>query len=406
MYQSLKFLVRPLVKVEYVDRQVSTVAWLHYRLTFGMLLLFSVIVTVQHLLLQEKKFNCICDEKDDDDEKIRPMIQWCFMRGGFTNKDTGEPLGNTKDLSSRYHSYYIWVPFVLVFQAGLFYAPNVLLKLWKHPLLEQLLANFRESLVEPNEEQTIAKRNEVAKYVSRTLKKNNSWAMKMLLIEFIYLVIPVFNFFFTDYFLQGNFITYGSDVANHLVYGEPESKGPMDKLFPIMSKCTFQKYGPSGTIEKKDLLCVLPMNIVNSKIYFILWFWFHILTALTALSFASNLILTFSTSASAGKLNKYCGPRMSRLIIDDLKERLDHGDWKLLLLIAKLAGILDRKTFAELVEDLWQFSGRNYRHGYNNGTMDGNQNHEVDLSPPQEIRPELEQSLLSSVPTQPQQTMM
>jgi len=405
MHTSLRFLARPLAKVDNADKQASGVAWLHYRVTCGMLLLFSVIVTVQHLLLSEKKFNCICDDKDDDDEKIRPMIQWCFMRGGFTDKYTGEPLGNTKDATSRYHSYYIWVPFVLVFQAGLFYAPHVLLKLWKHPLLEQLVSCFKESLVEPDEEETIAKRNEVAKFLARTLKKNNSWAMKMLLIELVYMVNPLFNFFLTDYFLQGYFLTYGSDVAKHIAYGEPGSNGPMDKLFPIMSKCTFHKYGPTGTIEKKDLLCVLPMNVVNSKIYFILWFWFHMLTAITALSFASNVILAFSTSASSGKLTKFCGPRMSRLIVDDLKERLDHGDWKLLLLVAKLGGILDRRTFTELVEDLWQYSGRNYRNGLKRG-VDGNQNHEADLSLPQEISPELEQSLLSSTPTQPQQTMM
>ena len=60
--------------------------------------------------------------------------------------------------------------------------------------------------------------------------------MKMLLVELIYLVNPLVNFFFTDYFLQGYFFTYGSDVANHLAYGEPDSTSPMDKLFPIMSK--------------------------------------------------------------------------------------------------------------------------------------------------------------------------
>ena len=56
-----------------------------------------------------------------------------------------------------------YIYFLQVFQAGLFYAPHVLLKLWKHPLLEQLVSSFRESLVEPDEEETIAKRNEVAK---------------------------------------------------------------------------------------------------------------------------------------------------------------------------------------------------------------------------------------------------
>ena len=33
-----------------------------------------------------------------------------------------------------------------------------------------------------------------------------------------------------------------------------------------VSKCSFHKYGPSGTIEAYDALCVLPLNIINEKV--------------------------------------------------------------------------------------------------------------------------------------------
>ena len=48
-----------------------------------------------------------------------------------------------------------------------------------------------------------------------------------------------------------------------------------------VSKCSFHKYGPSGTIEKKDGLCVLPVNIINEKIFIFLWFWLVIVSAIT-----------------------------------------------------------------------------------------------------------------------------
>ena len=48
---------------------------------------------------------------------------------------------------------------------------------------------------------------------------------------------------------------------------------PMAKVFPKVTKCSFHKYGPSGTIEIRDGLCVLPLNIINEKIYILLWFW-------------------------------------------------------------------------------------------------------------------------------------
>jgi len=54
------------------------------------------------------------------------------------------------------------------------------------------------------------------------------------------------------------------------------------EVFPRVTKCTFHKYGSSGTVMKLDALCVLGLNIINEKIYITLWFWFVILAILTA----------------------------------------------------------------------------------------------------------------------------
>lgn len=48
-------------------------------------------------------------------------------------------------------------------------------------------------------------------------------------------------------------------------------------VFPRITKCIFHKYGASGSIQKHDSLCVLPLNIVNEKTYIFIWFWFIIL---------------------------------------------------------------------------------------------------------------------------------
>ena len=42
----------------------------------------------------------------------------------------------------------------------------------------------------------------------------------------------------------------------------------MAKVFPKVSKCTFHRYGPSGTIGNHDGLCILPINIINEKEYY------------------------------------------------------------------------------------------------------------------------------------------
>ena len=66
---------------------------------------------------------------------------------------------------------------------------------------------------------------------------------------------------------------------------------PMARVFPKVksfhrstvtpplqiTKCTFHKFGASGSVQKFDGICVLPLNIINEKIYVFLWFWFLLL---------------------------------------------------------------------------------------------------------------------------------
>ena len=81
----------------------------------------------------------------------------------------------------------------------------------------------------------------------------------------------------------GEFTTYGTDVLAMTELSPEEREDPMARVFPKMTKCTFHKFGPSGTVEKFDGLCVLPLNIINEKIYVFLWFWFIILTVVTGM---------------------------------------------------------------------------------------------------------------------------
>ena len=61
-------------------------------------------------------------------------------------------------------------------------------------------------------------------------------------------------------------------------------KDPLNSVFPKVAKCTFNKFGPSGTIEKFDGLCILSLNIINEKV---------------ALLVSSSIIYYFSDLCSA-----------------------------------------------------------------------------------------------------------
>lgn len=105
------------------------------------------------------------------------------------------------------------------------------------------------------------------------------------------------NIFMTDKFLGGAFLDYGTEVISFSNMNQENRTDPMVAVFPRVTKCTFHKFGPSGSIQKHDALCVLALNILNEKIYIFLWFWFIILAVLSgmALVYSAAVVLLPST---------------------------------------------------------------------------------------------------------------
>ena len=92
-----------------------------------------------------------------------------------------------------------------------------------------------------------------------------------------------------DRFLGGTFLTFGIEVISFALRDEEDRVDPVIYIFPRMTKCTFHKFGTSGEVEKHDALCILPLNIVNEKIYIFLWFWLLLLGGLSTLVVAYRL---------------------------------------------------------------------------------------------------------------------
>merc|ERR1711976_24467 len=118
--------------------------------------------------------------------------------------------------------------------------------------------------------------------------------MKFVFCEVLNLVNVIHQIYFTDMFLGYQFTQYGRDVFTISEMDMNYREDPMDQVFPKVTKCNFQKYGPSGTIQKSDALCVLPLNIINEKIYIFLYFWFVFLAAISAVWLLYRLLTIFS----------------------------------------------------------------------------------------------------------------
>lgn len=109
---------------------------------------------------------------------------------------------------------------------------------------------------------------------------------------------------------------------------------PMIKVFPRLTKCNFHTYGPSGDVQLYDAMCILPINIINEKIYIIIWFWFYFLEIITTLLLIYR-ILTLIFPILRYYLLRYranrCKPEHIQLILS----KCSIGDWFVLILLQK-----------------------------------------------------------------------
>ena len=97
-----------------------------------------------------------------------------------------------------------------------------------------------------------------------------------------------------DAFFGGQFTTYGSEVLSVTNMDMEKRVEPIAKVFPKVTKCTFHRYGPSGTIVNLDGLCILPINIINEKIYVFLWFWYLAIITWTCVFFCFRVVTIVS----------------------------------------------------------------------------------------------------------------
>lgn len=108
-------------------------------------------------------------------------------------------------------------------------------------------------------------------------QKHTWYATKYWICEFMCLVNIVLQIYWMNIFFDGEFIHYGLRVIGLSEEHQDVRKDPMVYIFPRVTKCTFHKFGPSGTVQKHDSLCILPLNILNEKTYIFIWFWYLLL---------------------------------------------------------------------------------------------------------------------------------
>jgi len=68
-----------------------------------------------------------------------------------------------------------------------------------------------------------------------------------------------------------------------LIPSPQDHADPAELVFPKVAMCMWKKHGASGEVRRIDTICALPLNILNEKIFYILWCWYIVLFAFSVL---------------------------------------------------------------------------------------------------------------------------
>jgi len=190
---------------------------------------------------------------------------------------------------------------------------------------------------------------DIVRYIIRNNGQQHEQYFRIyILCEICNFVNVIMQIYLVDLFLGGTFTTYGLEVLEYVQLDQENRVDPMVRVFPRMTKCTFHRFGASGDVQKYDALCILPLNIINEKIYITMWFWFVFLAAVTGIW----LIYRFLTLTQP-KLRLMVLKRRANLVkpkvVSDVLNELTAGDW---FLLSILCSNMHSQSFKSLMHRL------------------------------------------------------
>lgn len=348
IFGSLRSLLKLKVDGAVIDNNVCR---LHYRFTVLILLAFSILVTAKQYI--GDPIDCI--SRDDIPSKI--LDAFCWIHSTFSvesawHKTVGSEVPYpgvdkyTPGEKRVYHAYYQWVCFVLFMQAVMFYIPRYLWKMWENGRMRAIMLGLNSPVPAPGKKDE--NRQILADYLVENLGNNSFYAFEFFVCEVLNFVNVVGQMYLMDKFLGGEFSTYGTKVLNFSEWDFSVRYDPMIHVFPRLTKCTFHRYGSSGDVQRHDAMCILPINIINEKIYIFLWFWFIALSVFSAVILFYHLVVFISPQARFIVLRSRA--RLSKAdYIDIVLKNCSCSDWFVLDLLCKN---LDPLNFRDLISDL------------------------------------------------------
>lgn len=122
------------------------------------------------------------------------------------------------------------------------------------------------------------------------------------------------------------------------------------RVFPKVAKCEMFFYGPSGTPNVLDVLCVLPLNILNEKLFALLYVWFLFIAMLASINILYRLVLMCCPELRLQLLRTHLRG-MPKSHVRQVLADSGYGDWFVLMSVSIN---VNQTLFRDLLEKLYQ----------------------------------------------------
>jgi len=260
--------------------QVSIDNWgfkLFYKCTTVILILSSVLTTAKQFF--GSPIQCDAGSARDGIEKeVLESYCWMYSTWNIPREYKGACSGGDQDMQTTtivYNSYYQWVPLYLIFMAVIFYLPRMFWIMMEGGLMKFFGKGTTTRFIEDQEE----KKDKLVQFFCKNIhNKYNIYFCGFIFCEVLNLLIVIFHFALTHRFLHYRYIAYGFDVWQYYQLPEEEQrmpgrKNPMCNTFPRIAACDYWRWGSGGRQENINAICILALNHINDKVFFLLWWW-------------------------------------------------------------------------------------------------------------------------------------
>lgn len=262
-----------------------------------------------------------------------------------------------------YQTYHLWVPFILFGQALLFHVPRSIWSSYEESTMAKSVKKLEVHYLTIADGATalceVIRWTKISNFISYMneviqFKLNKNWAYVLFFCEVLNLLNVLFQLKLMDMLLNGNFITYGLHIFDML----NNRNSWFDRVFPKMTQCTIPMIGPSGSLTEHDAICMMSMNVINEKMYMVLWFWYVCIllpvSVIALLWRIAQFALYTRESYNWFVLNEtYPGPEPGYIYMTFIAQQTTYSDWLFIhYLSANIDGMMFRDVLHSYITEL------------------------------------------------------